>query len=161
MLVECTLAITYIYSIVVYCQYLTWRSGANTHTQTQVLITEYLSRLSSLSLSSFCLWFKRSNNRKCKTNWQCSTEYSFFCVMNRAPWWLPEGKELCNHFGVCIYVIRLQVTVFDPATKIRTTVKHGFFACMCFSRISHFYLQTRSIHDAKFFIPYLYVYICI
>ena len=54
------------------------------------------------------------------------------CIYWTAPWWLAEGRNsqsperasLCNHFGVCLsvcmyvclYVIKLQVTVFDPAT---------------------------------------------
>ena len=37
--------------------------------------------------------------------------------ITNSPWWLAEG----NHFGVCLFVclsvIKLQVTVFDPATQ--------------------------------------------
>ena len=28
----------------------------------------------------------------------------------------PERAFLCNHFDACMYVIKLQVTVFDPTT---------------------------------------------
>ena len=28
----------------------------------------------------------------------------------------PEMASICNHFGVCMSVIKLQVTVFDPVS---------------------------------------------